>query len=64
MGDGRSVQGDVKFDQQSRIHVGFFGEWEFSCDRQATMDAYARAIHGRSEVCVCNGCRHFVAARA
>lgn len=43
--------------------MGVFGEWEFSCDRQATMDAYARAIHGSSEICVCNGCRNFVAAR-
>jgi hypothetical protein len=64
MGDGRSVQGDVKFDQQSRIPLSVFGEGEFSCDRQATMDAYARAIHGSSDVCVCNGCRNFVAARA
>lgn len=46
-----------------RNPVSVFGEWEFSCDRQATMDAYARAIHGRSDVCVCNGCRNFVAAR-
>lgn len=40
-----------------------FGEWEFSCDRQATADAYARATRGASERCSCNGCRNFVAAR-
>jgi hypothetical protein len=44
--------------------VGVFGEWEFTCDRQATMDAYAKAIHGGSDECECNGCRNFVAARA
>jgi hypothetical protein len=43
--------------------VGTFGEWEFSIDRQATLDAYARAPRGDSERCSCNGCRNFVAAR-
>jgi hypothetical protein len=43
--------------------VAEFGEWEFTCDRQATVDAYARADQGGSDSCTCNGCRNFVAAR-
>ena len=39
------------------------GDWEFTCDRQATLDSYVRAAHGRSERCSCNGCRNFVVAR-
>jgi hypothetical protein len=42
--------------------VGTFGEWEFDIDRQATLNAYARAPRGDSERCSCNGCRNFVAA--
>jgi hypothetical protein len=30
--------------------VGTFGEWEFDIDRQATVDAYARAPRGDSAV--------------
>jgi hypothetical protein len=44
--------------------MAVFGEWEFSCDRQATVDAYAGATRGDSERCSCNGCRNFVAARS
>lgn len=39
------------------------GDWEFTCDRQATLDSYVRAAHGNSERCSCNGCRNFVVAR-
>jgi hypothetical protein len=58
-----------RFDQYQRSckqiedHVSIFGKWEFSCDRQATIDAYARATHGNSERCICSGCRNFAAAR-
>jgi hypothetical protein len=44
--------------------MSVFGEWQFSCDHQATADAYARAARGDSERCSCNGCRNFVAARS
>ena len=40
-----------------------FGEWEFTCDRQATVDAYARAEDGGSDTCSCNGCRNFRVVR-
>jgi hypothetical protein len=40
-----------------------FGEWEYMCDRQATVQAYARVISGRSAKCTCDGCRNFVVAR-
>jgi hypothetical protein len=43
--------------------VANFGRWEFTCDRPATVDAYARADQGGSDSCTCNGCRNFVAAR-
>jgi hypothetical protein len=40
-----------------------FGAWQFTCDRQATEDAYAREGTGNSAHCTCNGCRNFVVAR-
>ena len=40
-----------------------FGLWEYSCDRQATIEAYARIDRGGSETCTCNGCRNFSGAR-
>ena len=36
-----------------------FGEWEFTCDAQATVDAYARAEAGGSDTCTCSTCRNF-----
>jgi hypothetical protein len=43
--------------------VATFGAWQFTCDRQATVDAYAREAVGNSAQCTCIGCRNFVAAR-
>ena len=40
-----------------------FGLWAFTCDRQATLEAYARIERGGSDTCSCNGCRNFSAAR-
>ena len=39
-----------------------FGEWQYTCDRAATVDAYRRAAAGGSRTCDCTGCRNFVAA--
>ena len=39
-----------------------FGDWEFTCDRQATLDSYARAAYGGADRCSCNGCRNFIVA--
>jgi hypothetical protein len=36
-----------------------FGEWEFTCDRDATVEAYARAEAGGSDTCTCIWCRNF-----
>jgi hypothetical protein len=36
-----------------------FGEWEFTCDAQATADAYAREEVGGSDTCTCSTCRNF-----
>lgn len=41
-----------------------FGDWEFACDRDATIAAYSRAELGGSGTCSCNGCRNFSAARS
>jgi hypothetical protein len=46
-----------------RDSMSKFGEWEYICDRQATEEAYTRAVGGGSTACSCNGCRNFVAAR-
>lgn len=40
-----------------------FGEWEFTCDRSTTVDAYSRATAGGADTCTCNGCRNFVLVR-
>ena len=40
------------------------GAWRYTCDRKATLEAYARVYRGDSNRCTCNGCRNFVAARA
>ena len=39
-----------------------FGEWQYICDRAATIDAYRGATAGGSRTCKCAGCRNFVAA--
>jgi hypothetical protein len=36
-----------------------FGKWEFTCDSQATFDAYAREAAGGADTCTCTGCRNF-----
>jgi hypothetical protein len=36
-----------------------FGEWEFTCNVQATVDAYARIEAGGSDTCTCIWCRNF-----
>ena len=41
-----------------------FGQWHYTCDRDATIAAYARTPVGYTGSCTCNGCRNFVAARA
>jgi hypothetical protein len=43
--------------------VATFGAWQFTCDRQATADTYAREATSTSVQCTCNGCRNFVVAR-
>lgn len=48
---------------QGERRVSNFGKWEFTCNRPATVDAYARAEHGGSESCTCNGCHNFISAR-
>lgn len=40
-----------------------FGDWEYTCDRAATIEAYSRANEGGADACSCNACRNFVAAR-
>ena len=40
-----------------------FGLWGFTCDHQATVDAYALIERGGSDNCTCNSCRNFSAAR-
>lgn len=40
-----------------------FGEWRYSVDRNATVEAYARVAQGDAVRCGCNGCRNFIAAR-
>lgn len=39
-----------------------FGEWHYTCDRPATVEAYRRASAGGSKTCQCAACRNFVAA--
>jgi hypothetical protein len=45
------------------LNLSILGLWEFSVDRGATIDAYARQPLGGSDSCQCNGCRNFAAAR-
>jgi hypothetical protein len=40
------------------------GNWVFSLDRTATLEAYRAVEHGGSEACSCAGCRNFLLARA
>ena len=40
-----------------------FGQWQYTCDRDATIAAYSRVAVGYTGSCNCNGCRNFVAAR-
>jgi hypothetical protein len=40
-----------------------FGEWEFTCDREATAQAHALAPAGGSDTCTCVWCRNFVLVR-
>jgi hypothetical protein len=44
--------------------MAMFGEWEYTCDRASTIEAYARASAGGSDTCRCNTCRNFAAVRA
>jgi hypothetical protein len=39
--------------------VTTLGEWEFTCNRDATVAAYARAQAGGSDTCTCIWCRNF-----
>lgn len=39
------------------------GKWEFTCNRQATIQAYARAQAGGTATCSCVWCRNFVLVR-
>lgn len=41
-----------------------FGDWSYSLDRDATLEAYQVVEHGGSETCECAGCRNFLLARA
>jgi hypothetical protein len=43
--------------------VGTLGQWEYSCDRAATAEAYARIDMGGADQCSCAGCRNFLKAR-
>jgi hypothetical protein len=43
--------------------VTSLGAWRYRCDREATLEAYARAYRGNSSQCTCVGCRNFVLAR-
>jgi hypothetical protein len=36
-----------------------FGEWEFTCDRERTVQAYKLAEAGGSDTCTCIWCRNF-----
>lgn len=40
-----------------------FGNWTYTCDRTATVQAYAQAITGNVNKCTCDGCRNFVLVR-
>jgi len=40
-----------------------FGQWEYSCDHEATVKAYLATEFGGAESCKCNGCRNFIAVR-
>jgi hypothetical protein len=40
-----------------------FGLWEFTCEREATEEAYKRVAKGGCDTCQCNGCRNFAIAR-
>lgn len=40
-----------------------FGEWEYNCERNATVAAYEKAECGGTESCTCIGCRNFSLAR-
>jgi hypothetical protein len=43
--------------------ISRFGEWEFTCDREATRAAYERAEAGGADTCSCVWCRNFVLVR-
>jgi hypothetical protein len=40
-----------------------FGNWAYSVDRKATIEAYRAVKHGGSMDCECRGCRNFLLAR-
>ena len=40
-----------------------FGDWLYTCDRPATVEAYSPAQNGGADSCGCNGCRNFVVVR-
>jgi len=41
-----------------------FAQWQYTVDVAATTAAHARATHGGSESCECNGCRNFRLVRS
>lgn len=40
-----------------------FGKWSYSCDREATVEAYSQASAGGVETCGCIWCRNFLLVR-
>ena len=40
-----------------------FGEWSYTCDRAATVEAYSQESGGGVETCGCIWCRNFLLAR-
>jgi hypothetical protein len=40
-----------------------FGEWEFTCDSEATVAAYAQVMAGGADTCTCTWCRNFRVVR-
>lgn len=45
--------------QGTVMSIKSFGEWKYTVDRNATVEAYALASDGGADNCTCNGCRNF-----
>jgi hypothetical protein len=45
------------------MRMAEFGQWRYTVDRTATLEAYARQTAGGAATCTCTGCRNFVVAR-